>query len=82
MLKSQWDRFLFPGTWNLWKTGKNLLLLACPYCGEVFILLLPVEPNGHVQGKVSCPAEKCLWQDDVKLEGWDPSMEESDPGAV
>lgn len=82
MLKSPRDPFLLPGTWNLWKTGKHLLLFSCLRCGEVFVLLLPVQDDGTVDGTVKCPKVGCPWTDQVRLEGWIPIPEEPDPGAV
>jgi hypothetical protein len=61
-----------PGTWNLWQTGKNLLLFACPKCGDVFVILSPVKTDGLVQGKVKCTQPWCPFEDAVKLVGWKP----------
>lgn len=82
MVKSPQDPFLLPGTWNLWKTGKHLLLFSCLRCGEVFVLLHRIKDNGVVSEIVRCTRKGCAWQDDVKLEGWIPLPAEEDPGVV
>jgi len=77
MLKSPRDPALMPGTWNLWQTGKNLLLFACPKCADVFVLLLPISSDGKTQGKVKCPLKGCKFEDQVLLVGWNPEKETS-----
>jgi len=77
MLKSPCDPGLMPGTWNLWQTGKSLLLFACPKCGEVFVVISPVADNGLVQGKVKCTEKGCPFEDAVRLVGWKPVKDEA-----
>lgn len=74
------DRFLQPGTWSLWRTGKRRVLLACPLCGQITLINeseIAVADNGMVAETIKCKNKKCVFSDKVALVGWKP-----DPGVV
>lgn len=74
MFKSPCDPSLMPGTWNLWQTGKNLLLFACPKCGDVFVILWDINRAGISTEKIRCPIKNCPFEDEVQFVGWDPHI--------
>lgn len=72
MFDSKKDPFLEPGSWNLWETGKRMVLFSCPECGQITTIMLDVLSNGVVSGPVKCARPWCDFFQGVKLLGWEP----------
>lgn len=70
------DPGLFPGTWNLWTTGKRRVLFACPICGDVGLINQEIKDDGTVTSSVQCPRLYCSFNEPVRLLEWTPDHDE------
>jgi hypothetical protein len=67
------DKTLPPGSWYLWRTGKQRIFLACPMCSQV-VSIDPEEveilKDGRLSKIIDCPNMICDFTDAIRLKGW------------
>ena len=70
MFESPKDVQLEPGSWSLWRTGKKILIFACPCCKKPKIIRQDILSTGHVVGRVRCIERGCKFSENMKLLDW------------